>query len=164
MSALMEESLAHKKIKEKFPEAVLDWHIQHGDETIILRGDVILEIARLLKEDPELQFNFLMDMTAVDYLGRKPRFEVVYHFLSLPFNHRLRVKLQLDDLYPTVKSLTPLWKTANWLERECFDLYGIRFEGHPNLQRILLYEGFEGHPLRKDYPKKKRQPLIGPED
>lgn len=160
----MEESLAYKKIKEKFPEAVLDWHVQHGDETIILRGDVILEIARLLKEDPELQFNFLMDMTAVDYLGRKPRFEVVYHFLSLPFNRRLRVKLQLDDLYPTVKSLTPLWKTANWLERECYDLYGIRFEGHPNLKRILLYEGFEGHPLRKDYPKKKRQPLIGPED
>ncbi len=160
----MEESLAYKKIKEKFPEAVLDWHVQHGDETIILRGDAILEIARLLKEDPELQFNFLMDLTAVDYLGRKPRFEVVYHFLSLPFNRRLRVKLQLDDLYPTVKSLTPLWKTANWLERECYDLYGIRFEGHPNLKRILLYEGFEGHPLRKDYPKKKRQPLIGPED
>jgi NADH-quinone oxidoreductase subunit C len=160
----MEESLACKKIKEQFPEAVVDWHVQHGDETIILRGDVILEIARLLKEDPELQFNFLMDMTAVDYLGRKPRFEVVYHFFSLPFNRRLRVKLQLDDLYPTVKSLTPLWKTANWLERECYDLYGIRFEGHPNLKRILLYEGFEGHPLRKDYPKKKRQPLIGPKD
>jgi len=85
----MEESLAYKKIKEKFPEAVLDWHVQHGDEMIILRGDVILEIARLLKEDPDLQFNFLMDMTAVDYLGRKPRFEVVYHFLSLPFNRRL---------------------------------------------------------------------------
>lgn len=160
----MEKSLAHKKIEEKFPKAVLDSHAQHGDETLIIRGDAILDVARFLKEDSELQFNFLMDMTAVDYLGRHPRFEVVYHFFSLPFNRRLRIKLQFDDLYPTVKSLTPLWKTANWLERECFDLYGIRFEGHPNLKRILLYDGFEGHPLRKDYPKKKRQPLIGPQD
>lgn len=160
----MEKSLAHRKIEEKFPQAVLDSHAQHGDETLILRKEAILDVARLLKEDPELQFNFLMDITAVDYLGRHPRFEIVYHFLSLPFSRRLRIKLQSDDLYPTVKSLTPLWKTANWLERECFDLYGIRFEGHPNLTRIMLYEGFEGHPLRKDYPKTKRQPLIGPQN
>jgi NADH-quinone oxidoreductase subunit C len=160
----MEKSLAHRKIEEKFPQAVLDSHAQHGDETLILRKEAILDVARLLKEDPELQFNFLMDITAVDYLGRHPRFEIVYHFLSLPFSRRLRIKLQSDDLYPTLKSLTPLWKTANWLERECFDLYGIRFEGHPNLTRIMLYEGFEGHPLRKDYPKTKRQPLIGPQN
>lgn len=160
----MEKSLAHQKIEEKFPQAVLDAHAQHGDETIIIRSDAILEVARLLKDDPELQYNFLVDITAVDYFGRHPRFEVVYHFLSMPFNQRLRVKLQCDDLYPSIKSLTPLWKTANWLERECFDLYGIRFEGHPNLKRILLYDEFEGHPLRKDYPKKKRQPLIGPQD
>jgi len=160
----MEKSLAHRRIEEKFPQAVLDSHAQHGDETLILRKEAILDVARLLKEDPELQFNFLMDITAVDYLGRHPRFEIVYHFLSLPFSRRLRIKLQSDDLYPTVKSLTPLWKTANWLERECFDLYGIRFEGHPNLTRIMLYEGFEGHPLRKDYPKTKRQPLIGPQN
>ncbi len=160
----MEKSLAHRKIEEKFPQAVLDSHAQHGDETLILRKEAILDVARLLKEDSELQFNFLMDITAVDYLGRQPRFEIVYHFMSLPFNRRLRIKLQSDDLYPTVKSLTPLWKTANWLERECFDLYGIRFEGHPNLTRIMLYEGFEGHPLRKDYPKTKRQPLIGPQN
>jgi NADH-quinone oxidoreductase subunit C len=160
----MEKSLAHRKIEEKYPQAVLDSHAQHGDETLILRKEAILDVARLLKEDSELQFNFLMDITAVDYLGRHPRFEIVYHFLSLPFSRRLRIKLQSDDLYPTVKSLTPLWKTANWLERECFDLYGIRFEGHPNLTRIMLYEGFEGHPLRKDYPKTKRQPLIGPQN
>ena len=160
----MEKSLAHRKIEEKFPQAVLDSHAQHGDETLILRKEAILDVAQLLKEDPELQFNFLMDITAVDYLGRQPRFEVVYHFLSLPFNRRLRIKLQSNDLYPTVKSLTPLWKTANWLERECYDLYGIRFEGHPNLTRIMLYEGFDGHPLRKDYPKTKRQPLIGPQN
>jgi len=160
----MEKSLAHRKIEEKFPQAVLNSHAQHDDETLILRKEAILDVARLLKEDSELQFNFLMDITAVDYLGRQPRFEIVYHFLSLPFSRRLRIKLQSDDLYPTVKSLTPLWKTANWLERECFDLYGIRFEGHPNLTRIMLYEGFEGHPLRKDYPKTKRQPLIGPQN
>jgi len=158
----MEKSPAQKKIEEKFPDAVLDAHVQHGDETLIIRKDAILDVARLLKEDPELQFNFLMDLTAVDYMGRNPRFEIVYLFVSLPNNTRLRVKIQSDDLYPNVKSLTPLWKTANFLERECYDLYGIRFEGHPNLTRIMLYEGFEGHPLRKDYPKKKRQPLIGP--
>jgi NADH-quinone oxidoreductase subunit C len=158
----MEKSPAHKKIDEKFPDAVLDAHAQHGDETLIIRKDAILDVAQLLKEDPELQFNFLMDLTAVDYIGRQPRFEIVYIFVSIPNSTRLRVKLQSDDLYPTVKSLTPLWETANFLERECYDLYGIRFDGHPNLTRIMLYEGFEGHPLRKDYPKKKRQPLIGP--
>jgi NADH-quinone oxidoreductase subunit C len=160
----MEKSLAHTKIEERFPQAVLDSHAQHGDETLVLRKEAILDVARLLKEDPELQFNLLTDITAVDYLGRHPRFEIVYHFLSLKFNRRLRIKLPSDEPYPVVKSLTPLWKTANWLERECFDMYGIRFEGHPNLARILLYEPFEGHPLRKDYPKTKRQPLIGPQN
>ncbi|MFH1009701.1 MAG: NADH-quinone oxidoreductase subunit C [bacterium] len=159
-----EKSLACRKIEERFPQAALDWHAEHGDETLLLRKDAIFEVARLLKEDPELQFNLLVDITAVDYFGRHPRFEIVYHFLSLPFNQRLRIKLQSDDLHPTIKSLTPLWKTANWLERECFDMYGIRFEGHPNLTRVLLYEEFQGHPLRKDYPKTKRQPLIGPQN
>lgn len=160
----MEKSPAQKKIEEKFPDAVIDSHAQHGDETIIIRKDAILDVAKFLKEDPELQFNFLMDLTAVDYMGRNPRFEIVYLFVSIHNAKRFRIKLQSDDLYPTVKSLTPLWKTANFLERECYDLYGIRFEGHPNLTRIMLYEGFEGHPLRKDYPKKKRQPLLKSED
>lgn len=119
------------------------------------------EIFRLLKEDPQLDFNFLADLTAVDYLDKRtPRFEVVYHLYSLSKNHRLRVKIPVAGEDPVVDSLTPLWKGANWLEREVWDMFGIRFRGHPDLRRILLYEQFEGYPLRKDYPVNYRQPLV----
>jgi NADH-quinone oxidoreductase subunit C len=92
------------------------------------------------------------------------RFAVVYHFFSLPLKHRLRVEVPLEEADAVVDSLTPLWKGANWLEREVWDMFGIRFRGHPDLKRILMYEEFEGHPLRKDYPVDKRQPLVGPAD
>jgi NADH-quinone oxidoreductase subunit C len=104
----------------------------------------------------------LVDLTAVDYLGEKPRFELVYHLLSLEHNHRVRIKARVDEASPEIDTTVPLWAAANWMEREVWDMYGIRFRGHPDLRRILLYEEFEGHPLRKDYPKEKRQPLIGP--
>jgi NADH-quinone oxidoreductase subunit C len=121
----------------------------------------VQEIFRLLKEDPQLDFNFLVDLTAVDYLDKRtPRFEVVYHLYSLSKNHRLRVKIPVAGEDPVVDSLTPLWKGANWLEREVWDMFGIRFRGHPDLRRILLYEQFEGYPLRKDYPVNYRQPLV----
>ena len=103
-----------------------------------------------------------MDLTAVDHLPKTPRFEVVYHLYSSSQGHRLRIKAWLDDRAPTAASVTPLWASADWMEREVFDMYGIQFEGHPDLRRILLYDEFEGHPLRKDYPKTRRQPLIGP--
>ena len=104
-----------------------------------------------------------MDLTAVDYLNRKDnRFEVVYHFYSLKHNHRLRVKVPVSEDDCTIDSVSSLWKTANWYEREVWDLYGIKFNGHPDMLRILLFEEFKGHPLRKDYPFNKRQPLIGP--
>jgi NADH-quinone oxidoreductase subunit C len=90
------------------------------------------------------------------------RFVVVYHFFSFPLKHRLRVEVPLPETDPEVDSLTPLWGGANWLEREVWDMFGIGFRGHPNVKRILMYEEFDGHPLRKDYPVKKRQPLIGP--
>lgn len=90
------------------------------------------------------------------------RFAVVYHFFSLEHKHRLRLVLPVDQAHAEVDSLTPLWATADWLEREVWDMFGIRFRGHPNLKRILMYEEFQGHPLRKDYPVNKRQPLIGP--
>ena len=95
-------------------------------------------------------------------LGPESRFEVVYHFYSLSKNHRLRLKVPVTADDPAVSSLTGLWKTADWFEREVWDMFGIRFDGHPHLTRILMYEPFEGHPLRKDYPVNKRQPLIGP--
>ena len=108
----------------------------------------------------------MMDETAVDGLGMnwKPRFEVVCHFYSMPLNHRLRLKVRIEERDTVMPSLVELWPAANWFEREIWDMFGIRFEGHPNLKRILLYEEFAGHPLRKDYPIGKRQPLIGPKN
>jgi NADH-quinone oxidoreductase subunit C len=118
---------------------------------------------RFLRDDEATAFEMLMDLTAVDLLGRgEPRFEVVYHLYSVARRHRLRVKVRVSETEPVVDSLTPVWPAANWMEREVWDLYGIRFAGHPDLRRLLLYEEFEGHPLRKDYPKTGRQPLIGP--
>ena len=109
----------------------------------------------------------LMDLTAVDYLtypGREdaPRFEVVYHLYSVPHNHRVRIKAGVEEDDAVVPTAVPLWPIADWLEREVWDMFGLRFAEHPDLRRLLLYEQFEGHPLRKDYPVSKRQPLIGP--
>jgi NADH-quinone oxidoreductase subunit C len=90
------------------------------------------------------------------------RFSVIYHFFSMPLKHRLRLEVPLEEDDPEIESLTPLWRGADWLEREVWDMFGIRFRGHPNLKRILMYDEFVGHPLRKDYPVNRRQPLIGP--
>lgn len=148
-------------IREKLGTAVLDAHAFHGDDTLLVRREDVLEAFRVLKNDSELAFDFLSDLTAVDYLGKKnPRFEVVYHLLSLGRNRRLRVKVPVPEDLPEVDSLTPLWKAADWMEREVWDMFGIRFRGHPDLRRILLYEEFRGYPLRKDYPVNQRQPLV----
>jgi NADH-quinone oxidoreductase subunit C len=151
-------------LSENFPDAVLETLLPQGDATAVIRPDSLTKVVDFLKNDARLQFNFLVDITAVDYLERKPRFDVVYHLLSLPFNRRLRLKVPVEDGVTVLNSLTPVWGSANWLEREVWDMFGIRFAGHPNLKRILMYEGFEGHPLRKDYPIRKRQPLIGPKN
>ena len=148
-------------LQEKFAAKILDSHAFRGDDTIVISGAGLREFFRSLKEDPKLDFNFLTDITAVDYLGRKePRFEVVYHLHSLLLKHRLRVKVPVPEEDPVVESLTPLWKGANWLEQEVWDMFGIRFQGHPDLRRILLYEEFQGYPLRKDYPVNQCQPLV----
>lgn len=133
-----------------------------GDATAVIRPEALTKIIDFLKNDSRLQFDVLVDITAVDYLDRKPRFDVVYHILSLPFSRRLRLKVPVEEGQTTLESLTPWWGSANWLEREVWDMFGIHFAGHPNLKRILMYEEFQGHPLRKDYPVRKRQPLIGP--
>lgn len=160
----MAEIRVLEKIRERFGEAVVDTHSVLGQDTVILSASGIVDLARFIRDDPDLQFNVLMDLTAVDYLPRKPRFEVVYHFLSLPNRRRLRVKVPVGGAEPEVASLCELWPNANWYEREAWDMFGIRFKGHPDLKRLLLYPEFEGHPLRKDYPVDKRQPIIGPQD
>jgi len=149
-------------LKEKYPEAVLQTLLPQGDATAVIRAEFLTKVVDFLKNDARLLFNVLVDITAIDYLGRHPRFDVVYHLLSLPFNRRLRLKVSVEDGGPGLDSLTPFWGSANWLEREVWDMFGIRFAGHPDLKRILMYEEFQGHPLRKDYPIRKRQPLIGP--
>ena len=160
-----------QRVQERFAQDIVETHAFRGDETVVVRPAALQAVAKFLKETPELDFNFLMDATAVDFLffagGRvqkEYRFEVVYHFFSLKNNHRLRVKVQIDEKDPEVDTLSDLWPSANWYEREVWDMYGIRFKGHPNLKRILMYEEFQGHALRKDYPFNKRQPLIGPQN
>jgi len=151
-------------LRESFPEGVLEAGLPQGDALAVVQPGHLLRVMEFLKSDPRLQFDMLADVTAVDYLGRTPRFDVVYHLISLSLGHRLRIKVRPEDADPALDSLTPLWHSANWLEREVWDMFGIRFTGHPDLKRILMYEQFEGHPLRKDYPIRKRQPLIGPKD
>jgi NADH-quinone oxidoreductase subunit C len=154
---------ALQRLLDKFPDAVVSTHAMHGDETAVVLASRLVEICEFLRDDEVTSFEMLMDLTAVDYLGiKEPRFEVVYHLYSLSKNHRLRLKVEVEEDDPKVPSVLGLWKSANWMEREAWDLYGIRFEGHPDLRRVLLYPQFEGHPLRKDYPIEKRQPLVPP--
>ncbi len=154
------------KIQSQFGDAVLETHSFRGDDTVLAKKEALLDLARFLKGDSELNFDILMDLTAVDYLPmEKPyRFEVVYHFYSFPKNHRVRIKVPVTEDNLEVPSLTDIWPIADWFEREVWDMFGIKFKGHPNLKRILMYEEFVGYPLRKDYPVNKRQPLIGPKN
>ncbi|MBI4358523.1 MAG: NADH-quinone oxidoreductase subunit C [Candidatus Omnitrophica bacterium] len=155
-----------EKIKETFLDDVHETHECRGDLVALVNKEVIRELMKFLKTDPALDFNMLMDLTAVDYLDmeRLPRFDVVYHLYSLRNNYRIRIKAGVDEKDLIIDSLTPIWPIADWFEREVWDMFGIKFRGHPNLKRILMYEEFEGHPLRKDYPHNKRQPLIGPKN
>jgi NADH-quinone oxidoreductase subunit C len=156
-----------QRLQRRFGAAVVDTHEQHGDATAVLERSVLLDALRFCRDEPGLTFEVLMDLTGADYLkypGREdgPRFEVVYHLYSLAHNHRVRLKVRLDEDDAVVPTAVPLWPIANWLEREVWDMFGVRFEGHPDLRRLLMYEEFVGHPLRKDYPINRRQPLIGP--
>ena len=154
-----------QQVKQKFPNLILEAFDNKGDQMVVVKKEAIKNIAATLKNDPEFQFNVLMDLTAVDYLHweeKEFRFEVVYNFYSMHKNRRLLVKALVKEAEPEIDSLTSFWPSANWYEREVWDMFGIRFNGHPNLKRILMYDEFKGHALRKDYPYNKRQPLVGP--
>jgi len=153
-----------EKLVRKFGVDIVSTHSDFGDDTAMVRRERIVEILTFLRDDPYLLFDFAMDLTGVDYLGEEPRFEVVYHLYSLARNHRVRIKVRLHEGDPVIDSAVSVWPGINWYEREAYDMYGIVFRGHPNLKRILMYEEFVGHPLRKDYPKAKRQPTIGPRE
>lgn len=151
-----------KLLKEKYKDSILDSHSQCGDETLIVRRNGFKDLIRYLKEDPEWQMDYLVDITAVDYLPeeRLERFEMVYHLNSFQFGRRLRIKVPLTEEDAEIETLSDLWPAADWLEREVWDMFGIRFKGNPDLKRLLMHEEFNGHPLRKDYPFDKQQPLI----
>jgi NADH-quinone oxidoreductase subunit C len=191
----MNSSTLIEAVRVRFADGVLASHTYRGDATVILRETALVAVARWLRDDPAMQMNLLVDLTAVDYsaFGQRPtpafftssgvgvrpssqipdqepwpgppgdaRFTVVYHFYSTAHKHRLRLVVPVPEADAEVDTLCSLWPAADWLEREVWDMFGIRFRGHPDLRRILMYQEFEGHPLRKDYPVKKRQPLIGP--
>jgi len=155
-------SPALRRLIELLPDAVEATHADLGDATALVDTARVIEVLQTLRDDAELQFEMLSDLTAVDYLGEQPRFEVVYHLYSVAKNQRVRIKARVFEDTPEISSVVLLYPSANWMEREVFDLYGIHFKGHPDLRRILLYDEFEGHPLRKDYAKERRQPLVGP--
>ncbi|MFH0903033.1 MAG: NADH-quinone oxidoreductase subunit C [Pseudomonadota bacterium] len=150
-----------ERLRERFGEAVLDTHSFRGDDTAVVAAARILEVAEFLRDEPSIRLDMPVDLTVVDWLaaGREPRFEVVYHFYSTVHKHRLRIKCPLPQAAPSIASVYPVYPGLRWFEREAWDLFGVEFEGHPDLRRMFLPESFVGHPLRKDYPKDKRQPL-----
>jgi NADH-quinone oxidoreductase subunit C len=173
---------AIERLRAQFGDAVYRTHSLHGDDTAVVDPAHVLEIVRFLRDTGELGFDQLIDLTVVDTLGldartikaiggstkdgdpTAKRFHVVYHFRSTRSGKRVRIKAAVDEgeggESPEIDSLAALYKAANWAEREAWDMYGVKFRGHPDLRRILMYEEFIGHPLRKDYPKEKRQPLV----
>jgi len=157
---LAENSKILETLKAKFPQYVESTESFRGDDTAIVAREGAKEIFRFLRDDPSMQFDLLMDLTCVDYPGRERRFEVVYHLYSIPKNHRVRIKVLVPEDDAWVDTVSDLWAVGNWLEREAWDMFGVDFKGHPDMRRILLYEEFKGHPLRKDYPAKLEQPRI----
>src|SRR5438094_1257258 len=146
-------------LKDPFPDAVLAVREEGPYKDLVAEAKpaAVPEIARFLHDDPEMAFDLLSDILAVDYPEDEDRFEVIYLLKSLPHNHRLRLKARVPEDNPTMPTVTPVWKGANFLEREVYDLMGIKFSGHPDLRRILLPEDYEeGHPLRKDFPTEGR--------
>ena len=141
-----------ERLRAWSPNAVSEVIEFRGETTIVVSRNVLRDVAERCRGDKELQFNLLSDATCVDRYPLEPRFEVNYHLVSIPRRDRLRLQVRLSSSDPVVDSLVPVWPGANWLEREIFDLFGIRFNGHPDLRRILMPDDWEGHPLRKDYP------------
>mgnify|MGYP001763998398 CR=1 FL=1 len=148
------ESLVLQRLREQFGEALLDVKVWRNEITVILRPADLVRVCRFLRDDPDLAFDFLSDVTGVDRLHlpeNSPRFEVVYHVYSLQYRRRLRLKVRVGE-DEAVSTVTDVWPTANWHEREVYDMFGVPFAAHPDLRRILMPDDWEGHPLRKDYP------------
>jgi NADH-quinone oxidoreductase subunit C len=141
-----------EKLRVKFPAAIENLREFRGEYTVQVRSDALIEMSTYLHDDPECDFNFLADVSGVDYYPEEPRFGVNYHLLSMKHKQRLRLQVRLKGPNPRVPTVTSVWPGANWFERETFDLFGVMFIGHPDLRRLLLPMDFRGHPLRRDNP------------
>jgi NADH-quinone oxidoreductase subunit C len=148
---MAEINIAVKKLQEKFPASVLEVKTFRDEVNVTVQKKDIFEICRFLCSDSDLQYQMLTDLCGVDYFPESPRFEVVYLLYSMKNQERLRLKIKVGES-ESVSSVESVWKAADWLEREVYDLFGIPFDNHPDLRRILLWDGYEGHPLRKDFP------------
>ena len=148
----MDNTTVIERLRAEMSNAISETREFRGQLSVRVNREQIVDVARFLRDDPELSFNFLENLCGVDYLGRTPRFEVVYHLLSHKNRQRVCLKVGVPEEDQSLPSLTGLWPTANWQEREVYDMFGITFMGHPNLYRILMPEDWVGHPLRKDVP------------
>jgi len=148
---MAEINLAVKKLQEKFSASVSEVKTFRDEVNVTVQKKDILNICKFLYSDPDLQYQMLTDLCGVDFFPEQPRFEVVYLLYSMKNQKRLRLKIKVGDS-ESVSSVESIWKAANWLEREVYDLFGIPFDNHPDLRRILMWDGYEGHPLRKDFP------------
>ena len=151
------------RLKERFGTAILETHSNFGDDTATIEPTQWKAVCTFLRQDPALDFDLPVDLCAVDYPNRKPRMEVVMHLYSVSKRHRVRLKARVGDEDmegAELESVTGIWSGMNWLERETWDMSGVRFRGHPDLRRILMYPEFEGHPLQKTYPADRTQPLV----
>ncbi|NWG22714.1 MAG: NADH-quinone oxidoreductase subunit C [Chloroflexi bacterium] len=148
----IENNTVLTRLRTALPDAITGSAEFRGDLSVFVRPARIVDVARFLRDDPALRYNFLENLCGVDYSGREPRFEVVYHVLSFTNRHRICLKVGVAEHNPSVPSLTGLWPGANYHERETFDMFGIVFTGHPCLDRILMPDDWEGYPLRKDVP------------
>lgn len=140
-----------KKVKDNFRHSVLEALLFRGEAAVLVDKNVLRAVCNYLKTDPDMKMNYFVDVLGVDYHPAAPRFEVVYHLYSIPKKHRIRVKVKLSE-GESVPTVTDMWSAANWPEREAYDMFGIVFEGHPNMKRIYLADDWEGFPMRKDYP------------
>jgi NADH-quinone oxidoreductase subunit C len=153
------------RLRAEFPDEVVQGYVNQGQGAVVIRSGRIVEMLRWLRDSDDLRMNHLRSLCGVDNLRRKgpglSRFEVVYNLYSIPLRHEIRLRAEVDDKDPAIDSVVELWPGADWLERETFDLMGIRFTNHPNLHRVLLPEDWVGHPLRKDYPLKGKEEWAG---
>ena len=163
---MAEGNITLQKLKAQYPDEIIEAEDRPGDSSIVLRKGRIVDICRFLRDDPDLLYRYFIDICGVDYLelGQKPRFAVVYHLFSLDKKQRIRLKVPIEESDLIIDSVVDVWRGADWFEREAFDMFGIRFNNHPFLHRILTHHQFVGHPLRKDYPPEQRHPCTEPWD